>query len=39
MPDDLTVSNLVFTFFEKSLNTETSRPDGRESFELFLEHL
>ena len=32
MPDDLTVSNLVFTFFEKSPNTETSRPDGREKF-------
>ena len=29
-PEDFTVSSLVLTFFEKSLNTETSKPEGRE---------
>ena len=28
--EDFTVSSLVLTFFEKSLNTETSKPEGRE---------
>ena len=29
-PDDFTVSNLVLTFFEKSLKTLTFKPCGKE---------